>query len=355
MHVAVLGAVVYGLCYLLLLRPRIVATVGLIAVILYGAVALPSPPVVRSVLLCASFALGIMSRRSTDGIQLLAVSVLAMLVYQPLDLYNAGFQLSFGTVLGLALTHRVTPLLVDPHAEVALSAARQSRPSWSLIWRHRLRRWLMVALVPAIIAWLVSLPLVAYHFEQLNPWAIAASILLAPIVLLALIGGSSSFFSRVCHVRAEWASLAPRPSHERHPVGALAMLPGSYVRCCAINSSILLYYVILCLTLVKVGRPSSNDRLSAPICAVALSRLSPGSAPPARSPAAGRALTMPKSAAGQCCVSSCRRARSCSTTATSRSPPVRKCIGPCLRDIAGARASGICSSHGDSITPRPSS
>ncbi len=31
------------------------------------------------------------------------MSVLAMLIYQPLDLYNAGFQLSFGTVLGLML------------------------------------------------------------------------------------------------------------------------------------------------------------------------------------------------------------------------------------------------------------
>ena len=36
-------------------------------------------------------------------VQLLALSVLAMLVYHPLDLYNAGFELSFGTVLGLMI------------------------------------------------------------------------------------------------------------------------------------------------------------------------------------------------------------------------------------------------------------
>jgi len=42
-------------------------------------------------------------RRAVDGIQLLALTIFIMLVIHPLDLYNAGFQLSFGTVLGLML------------------------------------------------------------------------------------------------------------------------------------------------------------------------------------------------------------------------------------------------------------
>ena len=114
MHVAILGWVVYGVCHLLMLRPRRIAWAAMVAVIIYGCLALPSPPVWRSVILCASFALGMIAGRATDAIQLLAVSVIAMLVYQPLDLYNAGFQLSFGTVLGLmVLTARVAPLLRD--------------------------------------------------------------------------------------------------------------------------------------------------------------------------------------------------------------------------------------------------
>src|SRR5438045_558895 len=52
MHVAVLGAVVFGLCRLIRLTPRKSAVICGIMVILYGAAALPSPPVVRSVLLC---------------------------------------------------------------------------------------------------------------------------------------------------------------------------------------------------------------------------------------------------------------------------------------------------------------
>ena len=51
MHVAVLGAVIYGICRLLRLRPRWAVLIGLSVTLLYGAVALPHPPIVRSVLL----------------------------------------------------------------------------------------------------------------------------------------------------------------------------------------------------------------------------------------------------------------------------------------------------------------
>jgi competence protein ComEC len=103
MHVAVLGGFVYLLCRLARLSPRVTAWTTLLFVILYGLVALPNPPVVRSVLLCAFVLFGALNRKSADLIQMLALSVFTMLVLHPLDLYDVGFQLSFGTVLGLML------------------------------------------------------------------------------------------------------------------------------------------------------------------------------------------------------------------------------------------------------------
>src|SRR5688500_2373310 len=74
MHVAVLGGFVYLLCRLLRVPPRATAWTMLTFVIVYGFAALPSPPVVRSVLLCAAFAVGLVSRKSLDAVQLLALS-----------------------------------------------------------------------------------------------------------------------------------------------------------------------------------------------------------------------------------------------------------------------------------------
>ena len=233
MHVAVLGGLVFGLCRLLCLPPRVSMVVVTAFVILYGVVALPSPPVVRSVLLCVAFGVGVLGRRPVDALQLLAVSVLAMLVYDPLDLYNAGFQLSFGTVLGLILFTK--PVLAamqrsDPDVAVAESLRGHRGPvraTWE--WANR---GLTAALAAGFVAWGVSFPLIAYHFEQLNPWAIAAGIVLAPVVFAALVCGLLKVVLTLLWpgAAALWAGIATAPvALMRHMVEALAALPGGDV------------------------------------------------------------------------------------------------------------------------------
>lgn len=255
MHVAVLGGVVFLVCRMLRLRPRLTCWVAMMFVIVYGLVALPSPPVVRSVILSASFALGILSRRSTDGVQLLSLSAIAMLVYHPMDLFNAGFQLSFGTVLGLML---LTPHVMgwlpgrDIDAEIAERLQRYGRFSVMLT---KLKFAARATVAAAIVAWVVSLPLVALHFEQLNPWAIPASILLAPIVFLALIGGFAKVLLTIIwpSLAETWAQLAATPiAWMRYTVDALAKLPGADV---PLPSPpvwmVLLYYALLLSMLIR--------------------------------------------------------------------------------------------------------
>jgi competence protein ComEC len=198
-------------------------------VVLYGVVALPSPPVVRSVLLCVAFGVGIACRRSVDALQLLSLSVLAMLVYHPLDLYNAGFQLSFGTVLGLILL--TEPMLKamrrsDPDVEIA--RALGPKPSATRAAWEWMNRGLTTAIAAGVVAWLVSFPLIAFHFEQLNPWAIAAGIILAPIVFAALVCGLLKVVLTLLWpgAAALWASVAALPvAGMRHTVDWLAALP----------------------------------------------------------------------------------------------------------------------------------
>src|SRR5205814_9880688 len=174
---------------LLRLRPRVSLIVTLVFALLYGIAVLPAPPIMRSILLCIFFGGGMLLRRSTDKIQLLAVVVLAMLIYHPLDLYNAGFQLGFAIVLGLTLfTHPLWEWFchacgrdVDP----AFIAGKKP----SLI--HTAGRWceskIIGGFLAGVVAWLISMPLVAYHFGQLNPWTIPASLILAPFVFASLI------------------------------------------------------------------------------------------------------------------------------------------------------------------------
>lgn len=188
MHVAIVGGCVFVLLRLLGMGPRVTWITSSFVVVIYGITAMPSPPVWRSVLLFM-FATGAFSlRRSTPALQLLAVSVAAMLLWHPLDAFNAGFQLSFGTVLGMILlTGPVHAWMTRTRIPRPL-AELETLPAPQRIGR-KLDDGIIKLLAAGFVAWLVSMPLVALHFDQLNPWQVPASIILGPIVILTLILG----------------------------------------------------------------------------------------------------------------------------------------------------------------------
>lgn len=188
MHVAVVGGAIFLLMRLMRFGPRVCWSVTMACVLFYGLLATPSPPVWRSVILFLAAGSGFLLARFSGVLQFLALTVVLMLAVHPLDLFNAGFQLSFITVLGLILFSE--PLTVRFANELdVITPAEEERMSRS----HRAARWFdrqsIVIICASVIAWLVSMPLVAAHFTQLNPWAVPASILLAPLVIASLCAG----------------------------------------------------------------------------------------------------------------------------------------------------------------------
>ncbi|MCC6423868.1 MAG: ComEC/Rec2 family competence protein [Phycisphaerales bacterium] len=308
MHIAVLGGFVFLLCRLLFLPPRRSAWIGMGFVVLYGLVTIPSPPVVRSVLLCLAFGIGVVAGRRLDSIQLLAASILVMLIWQPLDLYNAGFQLSFGTVLGLMiLTPPLSAWMTRKHPLEMAAPLQPPHSTWQQLTqtaRHHLR----VALSAGLVAWAVSLPLIAWHFRQLNPWAIAAGILLAPPVFAAMVGGLLKIVLTLIlpGLAGVWATAAIGPVIlMRQMVHLLAQLPGSDVVLPPVPIwLIVVYYILLLLPLLTRNfLPLKRIKAWSPILAVFLILILPltglsSTHPPGRQ----LRMTLLSVGAGQCAV-----------------------------------------------------
>lgn len=260
MHVAIVGFAILLVFRVLRRPPRISAVVMMAFVVLYGLVALPSAPVWRSVLLCIGFGVGVVGRRNVNGVQLLMVSVLLLLLWNPLDLYNAGFELSFGTVLGLMLMAAIAMRWINGERGLDEMIAESVRPirGWGLVGRW-LKRASLEALVAGCVAWLVSAPLIARHFEQLNPWAIIASIAMAPVVLAGLIGGLLKIVLTllVPPLAGAWATMAAAPmAAMRWMVDLFARFPGSDI---PLPSPplwlVLVYFGLLLLPLLPLTRP----------------------------------------------------------------------------------------------------
>ncbi|HEX8911342.1 MAG TPA: ComEC/Rec2 family competence protein, partial [Humisphaera sp.] len=358
-HVALLGTIVWGVCRLLTLRPRVSAVVALVFTVGYGSLALPSPPVVRSVVLAAAFGIGVIGGRRGEALQLLCVSVVAMLVYHPPDLLNAGFQLSFGTVLGMILFTGPTMDAIargrgwdDPDLIVARSFENPSALTRAV---RRIDRALMATLATGLVAWLVSMPLIAYHFEQLNPWAIVAGIVLAPVVFLALVGGFLKVTLTLLWpaMAPQWAWLVVWPvAGMRHVVDWLAGWPLADV---PVPPSpwwlIGAFYGLMLLGLVR--RTPQGARWvvrAARVVALAFIVAPPLQAavsPP--TPAGTTRVTVLSVGAGQCAVVQPPGGRTVLLDAGSSTlaDPLGKCLGPFLRHARVASVDTLVLSHAD--------
>jgi competence protein ComEC len=354
MHITVLGMVVYFICRLLRMSPRKAAIVGMIFVALYGAVALPSAPVIRSVLFCLVFAIGLMSRRTLDGVHLVAMSGLMMLVYHPLDLYNAGFQLSFGTTLGLMLF--ATPLtqwmlskLLDPHMEIAYRVQRPGR------W-ERSKRWSKFkfahVVCPTLIAALVAAPLTAFHFNQFNLWGMPATILLVIPVFLSLVAGLVKIAVTLLIPPAApvMATIAGWPVMSmRWCVDWMAHWPGIDVPLASPQMwLVVIFYVLLMAFLLPIKKELAKRWLNRAIAAamimvVALPFLL---APAPQSQATDLQLTMLSVGAGQCAVMQLPSGKIVLVDAGSQTPDLwRRCISPFLKSQGLSRIDSIYISH----------
>ncbi len=272
MHVAVAGAFVLCMLRLIGLSLRTSWFIAALFVVMYGAVAMPSASVLRSVILFVIASMVLLARRSSHAVQLLFVAAIALLFFQPLDLFDAGFQLSFGTVLALVLlTRPITMLLLGRRDPLLIHKEIELLPDLVRVGRWMDEKTLAIACA-GIVAWLASMPLVGIHFSQLNPWQVPASILLAPLVAFTIVAGVakvlvSAIVPPLSGVMADIAGFGAwtmRVSAEQ-----LARLPASDVPLPAPSA----FIAILCwasMIAAVVRWPLSSmrwaARLSVPVC-----------------------------------------------------------------------------------------
>lgn len=176
-HLSVLLGLVWFLSRLLRLHPR-VAPVGVFAVLaIYMLIVPPQVPIIRSAIMAGAFCLAHMLGRRVRGIDALAFAALLILIWRPGDLFNAGFQLSFGIVAAMILYARPCARRMLP-ISIAF-APRQTRRVWLL-------RLGADALAANIVAAAFAFPLVAFHFGTVNPLGLLVSLPALPLVSLVM-------------------------------------------------------------------------------------------------------------------------------------------------------------------------
>ncbi len=189
-HVAVLGGAVWLLLRWGLRRSmRTAALASAAAVLLYATIAEQDAPVLRTAALALFGAAAVVSGRPVSVLNWLALAAAAIVLINPLELFRAGFQLSFLQVLTLCT---VLPLLYNrltgrddpghnPNQRDAHTPAQLG-----LRWAGAM---LLGTLLVSLCAWAASIPLTIYHFGQFAPWGMWQSAILTPLAAGVVLAG----------------------------------------------------------------------------------------------------------------------------------------------------------------------
>ncbi len=158
------------------------------------------PSAIRSTIMMAVVIGGWALKRPPNLLNSLFVAALIILGWQPQQLFQASFQLSFLVVLGIALLLPPVENWCQRWFEPDPMLPRDLRPAW----RRSLdlpAQWLVKAVATSVAAWLGSLPLTAYYFHLLTPGSLFANLLVVPTSSLAL---ASSVASLLTYGWAPW-------------------------------------------------------------------------------------------------------------------------------------------------------
>ncbi len=188
LHLGIFLGFIYWLCRLLTFSPRRSAWAVLIILAGYVLLAEARAPLLRSAIMAAAICIAVISNRNVSTFNAMAAAAIILLVIDPLQIFRAGFQLSFGIVTGIVV-------LREPIRQLLFGQWLRKRGLMVFRDEHRARRWLyyrggdwLISLISiSISAYVASAPLVAYHFGRFCPYAPVLSILLLPAMVAVLV------------------------------------------------------------------------------------------------------------------------------------------------------------------------
>ncbi len=186
-HIVLIAGVAWFILRWIIPRPRWRSVAVAFLVGLYIAATPCGPPVLRAGLVLLLVLSALFMGRRPMNLNLLAAALLIILFFRPADFLDAGLQISFIVTAGLiTLVPGVNQLLLGRYLARRAGIARAIGTSTALFKIKILRVYCELAIANGVGA-LLSMPLVAFHFHQINPLAFITWMLILPLVLIGIL------------------------------------------------------------------------------------------------------------------------------------------------------------------------
>lgn len=147
-----------------------------LGVLLFLFISGASPSVFRAVLMALIVITGYITNRSVDGFNAIAVSALILLLIEPNDLFDPGFQLSYSAVLGLLTFGRYFTNKINSFKVKGILKA------------------LLLLIFVSFAAQIGTLPYTLFYFGKLSVVGLLANIIIVPVSGIIIVIGAVSLF-----------------------------------------------------------------------------------------------------------------------------------------------------------------
>jgi len=189
MHLGILIGFVWSLCKLAGLVKRARAIVCIIAICLFLLVVPPRAPTVRAAIIGFVFCASLLFRRRPNSLNTLSLAAIILLLIRPTQLFEAGWQLSFASVLGILLfADRIHFFLRE---RFAIPPLPKKAAQTDLLWRiiSKVCAYASGLFSIGLAAWLGGAGILLYHFYTIDPLTSIWTIVAFPFVALILTVG----------------------------------------------------------------------------------------------------------------------------------------------------------------------
>lgn len=184
-HIALLAGILVALLRLVRVPRRAVGCLVIPILWFYTAATGWQPSAIRSTIMMSVVIGGWTLERPVDLLNSLAAAAWLILLWDPQQLFQAGFQLSFAVVASIGLL--LPP--IEQWRQRLLRTDPLLPPELRPVWQRRLDapvRFVTISFAVSLAAWLGSLPLIMTYFHLLTPVGLLANIVVVQFGSLAL-------------------------------------------------------------------------------------------------------------------------------------------------------------------------
>lgn len=174
-HISVLGWGFFKVLRKLHVPVKVAGVISAAGIFFYGGMTGSSAATIRAEIMFAVSLGAMAAKRTFDFLSAVSLAAILILAENPLYLYDSGFVLSFGAVLGLGVVY--------PGLFSVKKGNKEDRIT------GKIKKIFIKGLCSGISVWLALFPVIIYFFFEVPVWGILVNLIVLPVSGLLLISG----------------------------------------------------------------------------------------------------------------------------------------------------------------------